>query len=112
MTAPGQIAAAMALAVRQAQTVKGWSYPNPPVGAVILAADGDIAGVGATEPAGGAHAEVVALRAAGDRAAGGTAVVTLEPCNHHGRTPPCATIPLSMAPMACSRTPNQITDPA
>jgi diaminohydroxyphosphoribosylaminopyrimidine deaminase/5-amino-6-(5-phosphoribosylamino)uracil reductase len=85
MTAPVQIAAAMALA----QTVKGRTYPNPPVGAVILGADGDVAGVGATEPAGGAHAEVVALRAAGDRAAGGTAVVTLEPCNHHGRTPPC-----------------------
>lgn len=79
----------MALAVRQAQTVKGTTYPNPPVGAVILAADGEVAGVGATEPAGGAHAEVVALRAAGERAAGGTAVVTLEPCNHHGRTPPC-----------------------
>jgi diaminohydroxyphosphoribosylaminopyrimidine deaminase/5-amino-6-(5-phosphoribosylamino)uracil reductase len=89
MTAPVQIAAAMALAVRHAQMVKGRTYPNPPVGAVILGADGDVAGVGATEPAGGAHAEVVALRAAGDRAAGGTAVVTLEPCNHHGRTPPC-----------------------
>jgi diaminohydroxyphosphoribosylaminopyrimidine deaminase/5-amino-6-(5-phosphoribosylamino)uracil reductase len=89
MTAPVQISAAMALAVRQAQMVKGRTYPNPPVGAVILGADGDVAGVGATEPAGGAHAEVVALRAAGDRAAGGTAVVSLEPCNHHGRTPPC-----------------------
>jgi diaminohydroxyphosphoribosylaminopyrimidine deaminase/5-amino-6-(5-phosphoribosylamino)uracil reductase len=89
MTAPAQIAAAMALAVEQAQTVKGGTYPNPPVGAVILTPEGDIAAVGATEPAGGAHAELVALRAAGDRAAGGTAVVTLEPCNHHGRTPPC-----------------------
>lgn len=86
---PSQIAAAMALAVEQAQAVKGATYPNPPVGAVILAADGAIAGVGGTEPAGGAHAEVVALRAAGSRAAGGTAVLTLEPCNHHGRTGPC-----------------------
>jgi diaminohydroxyphosphoribosylaminopyrimidine deaminase/5-amino-6-(5-phosphoribosylamino)uracil reductase len=89
MTAPAQISAAMALAVELAQTVKGSTYPNPPVGAVILAADGDVAGVGATEPAGRAHAEVVALRAAGERARDGTAVVTLEPCNHHGRTPPC-----------------------
>lgn len=89
MTAPAQISAAMALAVHHAQTVKGCTYPNPPVGAVILAADGEVAGVGATEPAGGVHAEVVALQAAGDRAAGGTAVVTLEPCNHHGRTGPC-----------------------
>ncbi len=84
-----QISTAMALAVEQAQAVKGRTYPNPPVGAVILGADGEIAGVGATEPAGGAHAEVVALRSAGDRADGGTAVVTLEPCNHHGRTGPC-----------------------
>ncbi len=89
MTAPERIAAAMDLAVEQAQAVKGSTYPNPPVGAVILGPDGDVAGVGATEAPGGAHAEVVALRAAGGRAVGGTAVVTLEPCNHHGRTPPC-----------------------
>lgn len=83
------LAAPMRLAIEQAQRVKGSTYPNPPVGAVILAADGAVAGVGGTEPAGGAHAEVVALRVAGERAVGGTAVVTLEPCNHHGRTPPC-----------------------
>ena len=81
--------AAMRLAIEQAERVKGATYPNPPVGAVILDRDGEIAGVGATEPPGGPHAEVVALRRAGERAAGGTAVVTLEPCNHHGRTPPC-----------------------
>jgi len=81
--------AAMRLAIEQADRVKGSTYPNPPVGAVILDAQGEVAGVGATEPPGGPHAEVVALRRAGQRAAGGTAVVTLEPCNHHGRTPPC-----------------------
>lgn len=89
MTAPAHIAAAMRLAVEQSQAVKGSTYPNPPVGAVILDAVGGVAGIGATQPAGGAHAEVMALRAAGERADGGTAVVTLEPCNHHGRTPPC-----------------------
>ncbi len=89
MTATPPIRAAMSLAIEQAQAVKGLTYPNPPVGAVILSASGEIAGVGGTEEAGGSHAEVVALRAAGDRAVGGTAVVTLEPCNHHGRTPPC-----------------------
>lgn len=88
MTAVG-IEAAMRLAVDQAQRVKGSTYPNPPVGAVILDAAGDVVGTGGTEPVGGPHAEVVALHAAGQRAAGGTAVVTLEPCNHHGRTPPC-----------------------
>jgi diaminohydroxyphosphoribosylaminopyrimidine deaminase / 5-amino-6-(5-phosphoribosylamino)uracil reductase len=81
--------AAMRLAVEQSERVKGGTYPNPPVGAVILDAQGEVAGVGATEPPGGPHAEVIALRRAGQRAAGGTAVVTLEPCNHHGRTPPC-----------------------
>jgi len=81
--------AAMRLAVEHAERVKGTTYPNPPVGAVILDRDGEVAGAGATEPPGGPHAEVVALRRAGERAIGGTAVVTLEPCNHHGRTPPC-----------------------
>ncbi|MCG5433604.1 bifunctional diaminohydroxyphosphoribosylaminopyrimidine deaminase/5-amino-6-(5-phosphoribosylamino)uracil reductase RibD [Mycobacterium sp. MYCO198283] len=79
----------MAVAVDEAERVKGTTYPNPPVGAVILDRDGLVAGAGGTRPPGGPHAEVVALAAAGDRAAGGTAVVTLEPCNHHGRTPPC-----------------------
>lgn len=88
MTGPG-VEAAMRLAVDQAQRVKGSTYPNPPVGAVILDAAGDVVGTGGTEPVGGPHAEVVALHAAGERAAGGTAVITLEPCNHHGRTPPC-----------------------
>lgn len=83
------IDAAMRQAIEQAQRVKGATYPNPPVGAVILDTHGKLAGVGATEPVGGPHAEVVALQAAGERAAGGTAVVTLEPCNHHGRTAPC-----------------------
>ncbi|CAN3128795.1 bifunctional diaminohydroxyphosphoribosylaminopyrimidine deaminase/5-amino-6-(5-phosphoribosylamino)uracil reductase RibD [Mycobacterium sp. smrl_JER01] len=81
--------AAMAAAIEQSDRVKGRTYPNPPVGAVILDRDGAIAGVGATAPPGGPHAEVVALRRAGERAIGGVAVVTLEPCNHFGRTPPC-----------------------
>ena len=81
--------AAMRLAIEKADLIKGSTYPNPPVGAVILDRDGGIAGVGATEPPGGPHAEVVALRRAGKRAVAGTALVTLEPCNHYGRTPPC-----------------------
>ncbi|NEK58372.1 bifunctional diaminohydroxyphosphoribosylaminopyrimidine deaminase/5-amino-6-(5-phosphoribosylamino)uracil reductase RibD [Geodermatophilus sabuli] len=70
--------------------VLGTTSPNPPVGAVVLAADGTPAGEGATAPPGGPHAEVVALAQAGERARGGTAVVTLEPCAHTGRTGPCA----------------------
>ena len=91
MTVPpgGSLDAAMRLAIDQSNHVKGITYPNPPVGAVILDADGEVVGVGATEPAGGDHAEILALRRAGDLAAGGTVVVTLEPCNHYGRTPPC-----------------------
>ncbi|HEY3996717.1 MAG TPA: bifunctional diaminohydroxyphosphoribosylaminopyrimidine deaminase/5-amino-6-(5-phosphoribosylamino)uracil reductase RibD [Mycobacterium sp.] len=87
-SAPG-IDAAMRLAIEQSNHVKGTTYPNPPVGAVILDAGGEVVGVGGTEPAGSDHAEVLALRRAGDLAIGGTAVVTLEPCNHYGKTPPC-----------------------
>jgi diaminohydroxyphosphoribosylaminopyrimidine deaminase / 5-amino-6-(5-phosphoribosylamino)uracil reductase len=80
---------AMGRALAASVAVHGRTSPNPPVGAVVLDAAGEVAGVGATQPPGGPHAEVVALRAAGERARGGTAVVTLEPCAHHGRTPPC-----------------------
>jgi diaminohydroxyphosphoribosylaminopyrimidine deaminase / 5-amino-6-(5-phosphoribosylamino)uracil reductase len=83
------IDAAMRLAIEHSNQVKGTTYPNPPVGAVILDADGEVVGAGATGPAGGDHAEVVALRRAGRLAAGGVAVITLEPCNHFGKTPPC-----------------------
>jgi diaminohydroxyphosphoribosylaminopyrimidine deaminase/5-amino-6-(5-phosphoribosylamino)uracil reductase len=64
-------------------------YPNPTVGAVVVAADGAVLGEGVSEPAGGRHAEVVALDEAGSRAGGATLFVTMEPCAHHGRTPPC-----------------------
>ncbi|QFZ24712.1 bifunctional diaminohydroxyphosphoribosylaminopyrimidine deaminase/5-amino-6-(5-phosphoribosylamino)uracil reductase RibD [Saccharothrix syringae] len=79
----------MARAIAVSERVRGTTSPNPPVGCVILDAGGEPVGEGATRPPGQAHAEVVALARAGDRARGGTAVVTLEPCNHHGRTPPC-----------------------
>jgi diaminohydroxyphosphoribosylaminopyrimidine deaminase/5-amino-6-(5-phosphoribosylamino)uracil reductase len=64
--------------------------PNPRVGAVVVDRDGHIVGTGFHRGAGTPHAEVVALAAAGDRARGATAVVTLEPCNHTGRTGPCS----------------------
>lgn len=63
--------------------------PNPRVGAVVLDRAGQVVGVGHHRGAGTPHAEVVALREAGQSAAGGTAYVSLEPCAHHGRTPPC-----------------------
>jgi diaminohydroxyphosphoribosylaminopyrimidine deaminase / 5-amino-6-(5-phosphoribosylamino)uracil reductase len=68
----------------------GWGrvHPNPLVGAVVVR-DGDIVGEGAHREWGGAHAEVEALNAAGEAARGATLYVTLEPCAHHGKTPPC-----------------------
>ncbi|MGE0228690.1 MAG: bifunctional diaminohydroxyphosphoribosylaminopyrimidine deaminase/5-amino-6-(5-phosphoribosylamino)uracil reductase RibD [Dehalococcoidia bacterium] len=78
----------MRLALEQAALALGHSSPNPAVGAVLVR-EGEIVGRGHTQPPGKAHAEVMALREAGDRARGATAYVTLEPCGHHGRTPPC-----------------------
>ena len=65
----------------------GRAYPKPTVGAVVVAG-GEVVAEGATEP-GGRHGERVALDAAGERARGGTLYVTMEPCAHHGTTPPC-----------------------
>ncbi len=81
--------AAMHRALALAETVRGNTSPNPAVGATILDGADQLVGEGATAPAGGPHAEIVALEAAGARAQGGTAVVTLEPCAHTGRTGPC-----------------------
>lgn len=80
-------------AVQQAQGAIALSEPNPRVGCVIVSADGRVLGQGHTQQAGGPHAEVTALRDAQARGAsvqGATAYVTLEPCSHQGRTPPCA----------------------
>jgi diaminohydroxyphosphoribosylaminopyrimidine deaminase/5-amino-6-(5-phosphoribosylamino)uracil reductase len=79
-------------ALALAEGVVGVTEPNPRVGCVIGTADGQVLGRGATQQAGGPHAEVMALRdatARGTSAHGATAWVTLEPCAHHGRTPPC-----------------------
>lgn len=79
----------MELALKNAQAMKGQTDPNPLVGSVIVN-DNRIVGVGAHLKAGEPHAEIHAIRMAGDKAQGGTIYVTLEPCSHHGRTGPCA----------------------
>src|SRR5512145_3233885 len=81
--------AAMRRAVVLSASVGEATRPNPNVGAVVIDAAGTAVGEGRHEQAGGPHAEVVALAAAGTRARGGTVVVTLEPCTHTGRTGPC-----------------------
>lgn len=82
----------MSRALDLAQGAVGLSDPNPRVGCVIVAQDGTVLGQGHTQQAGGPHAEVMALRdakAQGKSVEGAIAYVTLEPCSHHGRTPPC-----------------------
>ena len=75
-------------ALELAERGRGTTHPNPVVGAVLVR-DGQVVGEGWHERAGGPHAEVVALDEAGERARGATLYVTMEPCSHHGRTPPC-----------------------
>ncbi len=90
---PDDILAPMRRALALAERAVGLSDPNPRVGCVIVGADGSPLGEGHTQAAGQAHAEVMALRdvaARGHDARGATAFITLEPCSHHGRTPPCA----------------------
>jgi diaminohydroxyphosphoribosylaminopyrimidine deaminase / 5-amino-6-(5-phosphoribosylamino)uracil reductase len=80
------MAAALSLAARNL----GQVWPNPAVGCVIVDAAGHVVGRGFTQRGGRPHAETEALKMAGARAKGATAYVTLEPCSHHGKTPPCA----------------------
>jgi diaminohydroxyphosphoribosylaminopyrimidine deaminase/5-amino-6-(5-phosphoribosylamino)uracil reductase len=80
------MAAALSLAARNL----GQTWPNPAVGCVIADVNGHVVGRGFTQRGGRPHAETEAITMAGERAKGGTAYVTLEPCAHHGRTPPCA----------------------
>jgi diaminohydroxyphosphoribosylaminopyrimidine deaminase/5-amino-6-(5-phosphoribosylamino)uracil reductase len=75
-------------ALELAERGRGTTHPNPVVGAVVVR-DGEVVGEGWHERAGGPHAEVTALEEAGGRARGAVLYVTLEPCAHHGRTPPC-----------------------
>src|SRR5438067_9597810 len=76
-------------ALRLAQRALGTTAPNPAVGCVIVGKDGHVVGRGWTQPGGRPHAETEALARAGIAARGGTAYVTLEPCCHWGKTPPC-----------------------
>jgi len=75
-------------ALELAGAASGVAYPNPTVGAVVVA-NGSVVGEGVTEAYGGRHGEIVALAAAGELARGATLFVSMEPCSHHGRTPPC-----------------------
>ncbi|NTV72273.1 MAG: bifunctional diaminohydroxyphosphoribosylaminopyrimidine deaminase/5-amino-6-(5-phosphoribosylamino)uracil reductase RibD [Azonexaceae bacterium] len=99
----GMMARALQLAERGLWTTS----PNPRVGCVLVR-DGEIVGEGWHEKAGEPHAEVHALRSASDKAKGATAYVTLEPCSHHGRTPPCAE---ALIAAGVSRVVAAMTDP-
>ena len=80
----------MRAALALARRALGVTAPNPAVGCILVAAEGKVVGRGWTRPGGRPHAETEALRRAGGRARGATAYVTLEPCSHYGKTPPCA----------------------
>jgi diaminohydroxyphosphoribosylaminopyrimidine deaminase/5-amino-6-(5-phosphoribosylamino)uracil reductase len=97
----------MAHALRLAARGQGATWPNPAVGCVIVN-QGRIVGRGHTQPGGRPHAERVALAQAGPLAAGATAYVTLEPCAHHGKTPPCAA---ALADAQVARVVTALTDP-
>lgn len=97
----------MARALQLAERAAGRTSPNPLVGAVVVR-DGEVVGEGYHAVAGGPHAEVVALRQAGERARGATLYVSLEPCCHFGRTPPCTRAVLAAG---VSRVVAAMTDP-
>jgi diaminohydroxyphosphoribosylaminopyrimidine deaminase / 5-amino-6-(5-phosphoribosylamino)uracil reductase len=88
MATPAEVAA-MRRAIGVSAAGLGTTSPNPPVGCVVLDPSGQVVGEGYHERKGEAHAEAQAIAAAGPLAQGATAVVTLEPCNHEGRTPAC-----------------------
>jgi diaminohydroxyphosphoribosylaminopyrimidine deaminase / 5-amino-6-(5-phosphoribosylamino)uracil reductase len=101
-------------ALELAERGRGTTAPNPLVGAVV-AGDGEVVGEGWHQRAGGPHAEAVALAEAGPRARGATLYVTLEPCAHHGRTPPCADAVVAAGiarVVALAGDPNPLTDGA
>jgi diaminohydroxyphosphoribosylaminopyrimidine deaminase/5-amino-6-(5-phosphoribosylamino)uracil reductase len=98
----------MRRAIELAEYGRGLTLPNPMVGAVVVTPAGEVVGEGFHAKAGGPHAEVEALRAAGARARGATVYVTLEPCSHHGRTPPCA---VAVVEAGVARVVAALTDP-
>jgi diaminohydroxyphosphoribosylaminopyrimidine deaminase / 5-amino-6-(5-phosphoribosylamino)uracil reductase len=93
----------MAAALRLATRGLGRTWPNPAVGALVVDKDGSIVGAGTTAPGGRPHAEAIALSQAGSNAVGGTLYVTLEPCAHQGKTPPCceAIVAAGIARIVC-----------
>ncbi|MGK5739780.1 bifunctional diaminohydroxyphosphoribosylaminopyrimidine deaminase/5-amino-6-(5-phosphoribosylamino)uracil reductase RibD [Micromonospora sp. URMC 103] len=99
---------AMRRAIELAARGLGTTSPNPVVGCVLLDDAGEVVGEGFHAYAGGPHAEIVALAQAGERARGGTAVVTLEPCDHTGRTGPCS---LALIQAGVSRVVIAVPDP-
>src|SRR6266849_10642321 len=97
----------MALALTLGRRGLGRTWPNPAVGAVVVK-DGIIVGRGWTQPGGRPHAETEALRRAGPAARGATLYVTLEPCSHYGKTPPCTA---AIMAAGISRVVSAIEDP-